>query len=771
MVSVRRPQYRGRSNSSSWQGLLTLRNGLLLCAALLGLRFFFMTPAPSDTSIPVGIEKTLKESHIRIPNKKHTDFAPEQKKHEKIEPEEPNLADHEEHHEEPLLPEEHHDEPQVKNIVVEPPHKPASPINIIVVDKKGTGPTTVGYVKDFDAERENPPFRSVAIKDTDASQTVASLSKLSVKPCLTQPAGADQKQRQVHPNCLDPDTPLIAYNAAPFPRAWCGQEIPPHATVEMTEHCTDKVVHLFSSALTDETTPSVSGQGMPPIIVKSHEAVIAHDAGSNDLEDVECNIPCKQEKGMQGEVRYIDGTPWKITQTMADAYSSSAAKIERANYRRDFYYSTQSFHSSVPLSFFDFDKDSLRNRPAVDWETASPKGVYLVNSACVANASKRHKYFGAISNVFPVDSFGICGHNADVPEGMTMETPEGRIAIMKQYRIVLAFDATSEKDHISPLIWEAFASGALPVVAGADNMREHLPPNSFIWVGDYSSWDDAAAYVKKVAEDKTLWESYQQWRNDEAALAGVEAHYQFTRTQPTCRLCRWAYAKKYGLGWDHSKQEVQDTKLTRQFCIASHQGLISKPFQEEWVGKNDHDENVMKRDKDASETCPTTMTTEGTIDNDSFQVHRTVVQHDGVTDIIITGVDRDQTDGEVVLRLPIPGVQNSDGAHFLNTHTPVPTTRGPLISSASIQDDFSKVTILADWATSVSSPEEGVMEVVLQKSGEGPIEKGVPKRIRVIIEDMSKLHDKMTEFFPSSFCKQMTKDFVDPLEVFFADTV
>ena len=44
-----------------------------------------------------------------------------------------------------------------------------------------------------------------------------------------------------------------------------------------------------------------------------------------------------------------------------------------------------------------------------------------------------------------------------------------------------------------------------------------------------------------------------------------------------------------------------------------------------------------------------------------------------------------------------------------------------------------------------------------------------PKRIRVISEDVDVKNDKMTEFFPSSFCKKMIKDFVDPLELFVAD--
>jgi hypothetical protein len=529
----------------------------------------------------------------------------------------------------------------------------------------------------------------------------------------------------------------------------------------MLEHCTDKTVHLFSTE-----TPPVSGQGMAPMIVKSHDDVITHDS---EVETVECNIPCKQEKGMEGHTRFIDGEKWTIVVTMEDGATHSYAKIDRIDYRQSAFFSTQSFQSSVPLTVFDFKKHNLRNRPAVDWETAKNKGVYLVDSNCASQSTRRHKYYAATHKVNPVDAYGTCHHNTNVTDGMTMETPEGRIAIMKQYRMVLAFDGTSEKDYISSYIWEALASGALPVVVGAANMGEILPPHSFIWAGDYGSWDDLAVYIKNVTVDKELWESYHTWRTDETALADLEAKFEFTRANPTCRLCRWAYAKKYGLGWSHKKQEVKDLKLARKLCTSSSKSLASKPFQEEWVAKLENDEDILQEDYDATETCDS-MTSDETMHAGSFEVHRTLIQHDGVTDIIISGVNSDKAESEIVLRLHFPGVRNSDGAHFRNTHTLVPTTRGALVSSASFQDEFSKVTFLADWVTTISSPHEGIIEVVIQTANEGPSGKDLPKRIRVIIEDMSEIHDKMTEFFHSAFGKQMTQDFVDPLEIFFSDS-
>jgi len=636
-------------------------------------------------------------------------------------------------------------------------------LNPIVIDKKGTGPTNVGYVKDFVHERANPAYKIMDTPVTDPSPTVAKLiNEKSVLPCHDETAGS------MNPRCSDQDTPLIAYNSESFHRTWCGQEIKSKSAVVMTEHCTNPVAHLFSAEV-----PPITGEHMPPIIIKSSANKEVQDG---DLEKIECNIPCLQEKGLTfGGVKnsnndyFIDGETWKITSSM----ESSESKMDRTDCMNNHYYSTQSLLSSIPLSTFDSKIHSLRNRPALDFETAVEKAIYLVNDNCSAHSTKRNRWFGAVEQKITVDSFGVCGHNIEVPQGMTIATPEGRIALSKQYRIVLAFDKASTKDHISDVVWEAFVSGAVPVVVGADNLRERFPPNSFINVNDFNKWDELGDYVKKVISDKELWMSYQEWRDDEEAVSAFERQYYFTRTDSTCRLCRWAYAKKYGLGWDHTKQEVRSIpKVPKEkFCTTADHGLVSKPFSEKWVTKSsgEDDEKVLEEDSEG-ESC-SSLGTDGSIVIGAFSGHRKIVQHDGITDIIITNSVDEIADGETTLRLTFPGVRNPEGACFYNTHSLISTAKGSKVSSASIQDDLVKITMLANWDTTVKSSGEGIMEVAIKndkksKSGDGSI----PRRVRVIIEEMNIVTDKMTEFFPSTYCKLMTKDFIDPIGVYFVDS-
>lgn len=630
--------------------------------------------------------------------------------------------------------------------------------NPIVIKKNGTGPTNVGYVKDFAHERNDPGYKHKEETPPDDSSAVAELvGEKSVLPCH------DGTSNSIHQRCSDADTPLIAYNNQDFVRTWCGKEILPKSTLVMTDHCTDPVAHLFAAEV-----PPVSGDHMPPITIKSAMSKKLEDG---DIEKVDCNIPCQQEKGFEFATSnhartdfFIDGETWKITLDMG--YSRNV-KLDRTDFMNEHYHMTQSLLSPVPMTTFDTKMHSLRNRPAVDFNSAKEKAIYLVDTDCSPQSTKRNRWFEAVAEKIGVDSYGHCGHNTDVPEGMTITIPENRIELSKQYRIVLAFDNQNSKDHISDVVWEAFVSGAVPVVLGADNIRDRFPRNSFINVADFKKWHELGDYVEKVVSDKELWESYHKWREDDAAITAFEKQYAFKRTGPTCRLCRWAYAKKYGMGWDHDMQEVKAVaKVPKdKFCATADHGLVSKPFVEQWVTKkNDGGKKVLKEDSEG-QSC-SSLETDGDIANGVFKGHRNVVQHDGVTDFIITeAVHEGEVGAATTLRLQFPGVRNPDGACFYNTHTSVSTVKGSKISSASIQDDQVKITVLANWDTRVTSPGEGIMEVSISETES---ESSVPRKVRVIIEEMHSVLDKMTEFFPSSYCKLMTKDFIDPISVFFA---
>ena len=216
---------------------------------------------------------------------------------------------------------------------------------------------------------------------------------------------------------------------------------------------------------------------------------------------------------MKGINQFIKGTDWRIIYSSADPLDVSEARVESTAFRRDEYYSTASFVSSVPQSTFSFDNYNL-SLPALDYDKALPSASYLVDSKCSPPASKRHRWVGAVSSHYPVAHYGRCDHDTDLPKGMSLSKREDRIELHRQHRFNLAFEASNEKDQITELIWDAFQSGSLPVVLGPTNIESHFPPNSFINAGRFQSYDQLGEYVKQVSENKTLWESYNEWRKD-----------------------------------------------------------------------------------------------------------------------------------------------------------------------------------------------------------------------------------------------------------------
>lgn len=614
------------------------------------------------------------------------------------------------------------------------------------------------FFADYEYERENPSFREVSVGDWDEShQTILSqMPGLSLRSCQYK---SDDHSILNDAKCQDENTKLIAFNSAHFERTWCGIKIPPQKAVAIEKRC-DEPVRLFPM-----DSPPVDGKGMPPIVISS-----SPNGPSKEVKDVECDISCKFEEKMDGYERYVEGVEWKIIQTMNDPVVDAHAQVERTSFRQDIYYSTTSFQSSVPLTYFSFEKYNIFT-PAVAYDEVDVSGSYLLSNRCASQSTKRNRWAGAVEERFKVANYGKCAHNTDTPAGLQLESMEDRIALMKKHRFNLALEFGDAKDHITPIVWEAFSSGTLPVVIGAQNIKNHFPPNSFVSRDGMQHWGDLGDFMAVVATNKTAWEKYHEWRSDPEAKREFESLYNFTRTSPDCRLCRWAYAKRYGCGWSHEQQYVRETAINRQLCIDDSEKLVLKPFRESWhttasVGEKTDYKDIMTGGK--SWSCTKSESTIS-IAEDDVTVTRTVKFHDNVFDIDFSDFGQQPPDKNYVLRLEFP-VRNIEGSYFPNPHTMANTIRGATASSLAIQDSKSKVIVVGSWNTQIVGVEEGIVEVVIRKANEKwPHDKDEKRRIRIIIEDRMALTDKTTEYFPTSFAKLMMKDFIDPLELFYIE--
>ena len=627
---------------------------------------------------------------------------------------------------------------------------------VVIGKNGGSRATQTGFFADYMYERENPAFRNHNVPDWEHSHgKVTSLLDLGERRIQSCKYLSDDNQVLINAVCFKEDTTIIAYNSMLFPRMWCGKKIDPRKAEIMPSICRETVKLLPSDKVT------INGEGLPPTVI------LGKDLGKGPLINVDCNVPCQHHEDIDSPELYIEGTDWTIIQSIDDSKKAKDATFDRNAFREDKYHSSMSMESSIPLSHFSFEKFNVF-APPVAWDEALSSGSYLIDDHCVSQSSHRQRWEEAVRKVNVVASYGKCNHNTNVPAGKSLGTKADRLEILSSHLFNLAFEESTAKDFITDQVYEAFESGTLPIVVGASNVKEHFPEHSFISAGDFQSRDALANFILDVVADRKQWESYHTWRTSPEAKEVFEKRYNFTRTTPACRMCRWAYAKKYGLGWNHAEQLVQLNAIPRKMCIDELAHLVAKPFHETWhtyQGGNYYEIVTPGQLELCFEQDPPV----DTFEKPGVSIHRQLFEHDEVVDIVITKAQITTANSDIVVRLEFP-VKNNGGSYFQDVHTLVQTVRGAVASSVAIQDTKAKITVLASWVTKIWSPSEGRIEITVQRSGDIDMHRDETRRIRVVVEDMNSLHDKVTEYFPSSFGKWMIQDFVDPLDLFYVES-
>lgn len=83
-------------------------------------------------------------------------------------------------------------------------------------------------------------------------------------------------------------------------------------------------------------------------------------------------------------------------------------------------------------------------------------------------------------------------------------------------KFYLSFENTNHTDYITEKIWyNAFVCGAIPIVHGTlkkEYLKQNIPSDSFIHTDDFANTDELAKYIHKVDQNKTLYQSYFNWR-------------------------------------------------------------------------------------------------------------------------------------------------------------------------------------------------------------------------------------------------------------------
>lgn len=440
----------------------------------------------------------------------------------------------------------------------------------------------------------------------------------------------------------------------------------------------------------------------------------------------DCDVPCNKWGG-DGLItdKIIGNTNWVFAYSMESSGYYPNLAVDITAWKDDRFYATTSFNGEIPLPYFSWAEYNIQ-QPGVDFDNAI-KGASFIARNCGSN-NDRESVVRNLTQLIRVDSLSDCLHNADPPDGMSMDNKK---EVQKKYLFHLAFENTCEDDYITEKLWGTLESGSIPVYYGAPNVKDHAPPNSIISWHDFQNTSTLGAYLNKVAGDRKLYESFHEWRYMPLPEAFINK-FNFTHTHSICRMCRWAYARRYGFGWNHTFQTVQDTRISRNFCTNT-QGLVKLPFSERWTSRGTSVFVAVEDNNDCER-------------KDNFiqigNLTRRAWSHDGVIDLFVEGVSEDNF--ELEISAPIKTDLYRKGAnHYI------------------FQDAYSRFTLLTRQEVQAQSDKPGVVQF-----GDLP----VGFTVRVIIEDIDTFHKDAYKHV-SDFAEMMTSDFLHPIEFYLSEDV
>ena len=115
--------------------------------------------------------------------------------------------------------------------------------------------------------------------------------------------------------------------------------------------------------------------------------------------------------------------------------------------------------------------------------------------------------------------------------------------------------AEDERRCVASQVFHALEAGVLPVYLGAPNVADFVPPHSVVRRADFDSAAALATHLASLLAQPHKYLEYFAWKR--APLPSAFQHrLAFVGTHAKCRLCRWAYAKKFGFRWSRETQEV-----------------------------------------------------------------------------------------------------------------------------------------------------------------------------------------------------------------------
>ncbi|XP_078317391.1 GDP-fucose protein O-fucosyltransferase 3-like isoform X1 [Crassostrea virginica] len=147
--------------------------------------------------------------------------------------------------------------------------------------------------------------------------------------------------------------------------------------------------------------------------------------------------------------------------------------------------------------------------------------VLYVQSDCGAS-SDRDEFVKLLQEFIPVDSYGECLHNKDLPDHLRFDIAKSMSGmhhddfhkLAAKYKFTLAMENAVCDDYITEKLWRPLRLGSLPIVFGSPKVKDFLPSNkSAILVSDFSSVKELAEFLKELDANDEKYKDFFDWKS------------------------------------------------------------------------------------------------------------------------------------------------------------------------------------------------------------------------------------------------------------------
>ena len=299
---------------------------------------------------------------------------------------------------------------------------------------------------------------------------------------------------------------------------------------------------------TTETTNSLPASNNSPILVWTTMKINGKEP---------CDIDCEYTSALDRRI-HADAAVYEnrgYTRPSKDDKFSIYLQMEGEHYypiRMNGYDLENSYNWRSPLlkPYFEWIHYlGARNisNPPVSWNSTIDGATFIARN-CNSRNNREDVVQGLREAGIRVDGLSGCLNS------MQVNNRSDKITLMKPYKFNLAFENGNVVDYVTEKVYEALASGVLPVYMGAPNIQEYVPDNSIINFADFDfNTTRLAWHLQECMRNESLYYSYHAWRSQPLPDWFVRK-FNFTWTTTECRTCRYMHALKNGWDWDKFNQ-------------------------------------------------------------------------------------------------------------------------------------------------------------------------------------------------------------------------